>query len=89
MEIALLNSLVVTVPGFYKAEKITLEDAQPLKHGFHHFFVFFCDLHIHPLQHFFTLIRFVKGEGNTKVSGIFFFQSVFCGLGNEVFRIVV
>ncbi|MCY9089363.1 MULTISPECIES: YddF family protein [Bacillus mojavensis subgroup] len=28
MEIALLNSLVVTVPGFYKAEKITLEDAQ-------------------------------------------------------------
>lgn len=28
MEIALLNSLVVTSPGFYKAEKITLEDAQ-------------------------------------------------------------
>lgn len=33
MEIAFLNSLVVTSPGFYKAEKITLEEVkQWLKH---------------------------------------------------------
>lgn len=33
MEIAFLNSLVVTSPGFYKAEKITLEEVQQwLKH---------------------------------------------------------
>ncbi|MFP9216672.1 STIV orfB116 family protein, partial [Enterococcus faecalis] len=33
MEIAFLNSLVVTSPGFYKAEKITLDEVkQWLKH---------------------------------------------------------
>lgn len=28
MELAILNSLVVTSPGFYKAEKITLEEVE-------------------------------------------------------------